>query len=122
MELREVLDIIKAQQEKAGRSQAWGVGDQLADILREAPAAAVEIVGTDLTKSGMGIADCEKKIHARAKQNGGYCSGKEADRIIREFYGIAGFSTGAVPAVENVAANLREKHPSRRTINLADFM
>ena len=111
-----VLDKIAAQQSQYKKESApWCVGEQLKDILRAQPETA-ELVNQDLEQEGMGIADCEKKIAAFAKSNRqgniGFCGPADADRIIREFYGL--------PA--------RREEPSapaparRRTIRLADFM
>ena len=61
-DLQKALSLIEAQQKKAGAgTPAWCVGQQLADILNDQPAAA-QIVAEDLGTTGMGIADCEKKI------------------------------------------------------------
>lgn len=89
---------IKAQMEKVDEySPAYTVGLQLMDILEELPEAAAEVVLADLRGKGMTIADCEKKIKAKAdeihKKRGGNVSigPHVADKIIREFYGIAEF-------------------------------
>lgn len=51
-----------------------------------------EIIYTDLTEGGMKIEDVEAKIRAFADKhrNGkiGFCPPKEADRIIREHFGL----------------------------------
>lgn len=77
------------------KNQIYWVGEQLKDILRAAPGAA-GVVMEDLRQSGMTITDCEKKIAAYAKGNGGCCPPQEADKIIREFYGINNISTKEV--------------------------
>lgn len=110
-ELEKVLQAIEEQQKKLGDGPAFWVGEQLKDILRETPAAA-KIVLEDFS-AGQTVADCEKKIKTYAGQHHGCCPPQEADRIIREFFGIAGCTQAAAPA---------EKHPARRSINLADFM
>ena len=114
-ELQKALSLIEAQQKKAGAgTPAWCVGQQLADILNGQPAAA-QIVAEDLGTTGMGIADCEKKIADFAKKhakNGvGFCGPAQADKIIREFYGLT-----------NVTPTPAEQPPRRRLISLADFM
>lgn len=106
-DLQKALSLIEAQQKKAGAgTPAWCVGQQLADILNGQPAAA-QIVAEDLGTTGMGIADCEKKIAEFASKNRtgnvGFCGPADADRIIREFYGIPKLEiitakTQAVPA------------------------
>lgn len=114
-ELEKVLQAIEEQQKKLGDSPAFWVGEQLKDILRETPAAA-QIVMEDFS-AGHTVAECEKKIKEYADKHrrgsAGFCPPQEADRIIREFFGITGCTQGATPA---------EKRTARRAINLADFM
>ena len=91
-DLEKAIEAIEKQQGKLKKfSMAHTVGEQLKDILRDQPTAA-GIVLQDLANAGMGIVDCEKKIAAYAREhregNGGCCPPQEADRIIREFYGI----------------------------------
>ncbi len=103
MSIREdVRAEIKAQMEKVDEySPAYTVGLQLMDILDELPEAASEVVLADLRGKGMTIADCEKKIKAKAneiheKRGGNVSIGPHvADKIIREFYGIAEFESQA---------------------------
>ena len=86
-DLQKALSLIEAQQKKAGAgTPVWCVGQQLADILNGQPAAA-QIVAEDLGTTGMGIADCEKKIAEFASKNRtgnvGFCGPADADRILR---------------------------------------
>lgn len=114
-ELEKVLQAIEEQQKELGDSQAYWVGEQLKDILRQAPAAA-QIVLEDFA-AGHTVKDCEKQIKAYADKrrhgNESCCPPTEADRIIREFFGIAEEATAPAPAQEKT---------TRRTISLADFM
>ncbi len=117
-DLQKALSLIEAQQKKAGAgTPAWCVGQQLADILNGQPAAA-QIVAEDLGTTGMGIADCEKKIADFASKNRtvGFCGPADADRIIREFYGI--------PKLEIVTAKTPAAPAERRrkAIRLEDFL
>ena len=119
-DLNTVLDKITAQQNQHKKGSApWCVGEKLKDILRAQPEAA-DMVAQDLEQKGMGLADCEKQIAAFAKENRqgnmGFCGPADADRIIREFYGL--------PARrEEPAAPTAAPAPARRrTIRLADFM
>lgn len=68
-------------------------GRQLIEILKELPERASEVVLADLRGKGMTLEDCEKKINAWAdahKKGNKVCVPPNvADRIIREFYGIA---------------------------------
>lgn len=116
-----VLDRITAQQNQHRKGSApWCVGEQLKDILRAQPEAA-DLVAQDLDQKGMGIADCEKKIAAFAKANiqgsVGFCGPADADRIIREFYGLP--ACREEPAAPAAAAPAPTR---RRTIRLADFL
>lgn len=86
-----VYEKIAEQQAKCPGSAAWFVGEQLAEICRGDPRAE-EIVERDLDVPEMSIKAAEKKIAAFAKQNqrgnAGFCSGADAERILRDFYGI----------------------------------
>lgn len=119
--LQTALDKITAQQAKHKQGSApWCVGEQLKDILRAQPETA-ELVANDLDKTGMSLADCEKKIAAFANDHrqgsAGFCGPADSDRIIRTFYGlpeapVAPYTTS--PAVSSAA-------PKRKIIRLADF-
>lgn len=93
----DVFEKIRAQQPKE-RTPVWMVGEQLADIIRH-DSAAQEIVSRDLDVKGMSLADCEKKIKAFADQHktGNFACviPAEAEKIIREFYGITELGTAA---------------------------
>ena len=104
----DVFEKIRAQQPEE-RTAVWMVGEQLADIIRHDPAAQ-EIVSRDLDAAGMSLADCEKKIKvfADAHKTGNFVCviPAEAEKIIREFYGIA--ETGAASSEEGVVLNLED--------------
>lgn len=86
----DVFEKIRAQQPEE-RTAVWTVGEQLADLIRN-DLAAQEIVSRDLDVDGMKLADCEKKIKAfaDAHKTGNFSCviPSEAERIIREFYGL----------------------------------
>ena len=86
----DVFEKIRAQQ-PTERTAVWMVGEQLADIIRH-DLAAQETVSRDLDAEGMTLADCEKKIKAfaDAHKTGIFSCviPSEAERIIREFYGL----------------------------------
>lgn len=90
MSLELALQKITAQQPKE-RTPVWMVGEQLKDMLRAEPHLA-ELVAQDLDVKEMSLAECEKKIKAfaDAHQKGGFSCviPSEAERIIREFYGL----------------------------------
>ena len=83
---------LEAQQAKVKhRSAQWMVGEQLKDICRREPASA-ELVAQDLEQPAMSIVEAEKKIKvfADGHKTGGFAcvTPVEADRILREFYGL----------------------------------
>lgn len=120
-ELQNALDKITAQQAKHKQGSApWCVGEQLKDILRAQPEIA-ELVVHDLDRTGMSLADCEKKIadFAQDHRQGsvGFCGPADADRIIRAFYGLP-----EAPAVSFPTSPAAPAAPKRKTIRLADFL
>lgn len=141
MSIREdVRAEIKAQMEKVDEySPVYTLGMQLMDILAALPEAASEVVLADLRGKGMTIADCEKKIKAKAdeihKKRGGHVSigPHVADKIIREFYGIAEFKPQAgrpqeslrvspEPKAEPAVEPEKEQKPAKGlAIRLEDF-
>lgn len=99
MSLSVAIDKITAQQPKE-RTPVWMVGEQLKDMLRAEPHLA-ELVAQDLDVKEMSLAECEKKIKAFAD---GHKTGSfacvipsEAERIIREFYGLPARGEAAEP-------------------------
>ena len=123
-ELQNALDKITAQQGKHKQGSApWCVGEQLKDILRAQPEIA-ELVVHDLDQAGMSLADCEKKIAAFAQDHRqgsvGFCGPADADRIIREFYGLPARSETTYPIAP---AGTQTAAPARRKIiRLEDFL
>lgn len=123
-ELQTALDRIAAQQDKHRQGSApWCVGEQLKNILRAQPEAA-DLVAKDLDQNGMGLADCEKKIADFAQKNKqgnvGFCGPADADRIIREFYGMPERSETPSPIAP---AGTQAAVPTRRKIiRLEDFL
>lgn len=91
-----------ANQQGAQKSTVFYVGEHLKEIIKSTPGAD-EIIAVDLDIEGMSIKKCEGKIREYANKNGGCTPPEEADRIIREFYGLP--SSG-----------------QRKTISLADLL
>lgn len=86
------IQAIEAQQAKVQeRSPQWMVGEQLKDICRR-EARSAELIAQDLEVEAMGITEAEKQIKAFADKHktGGFScvTPVEADRILREFYGL----------------------------------
>ncbi len=106
-----IIEIEKQQQGKENTAP-WMVGEQLKEIARREPVSA-ELLAKDLTVSGMGIVDAEKKIKAYAdKHKKGSCAvvpPNVAEDILREFYGLP---KGGAPAEEAMPG----------VIDLADFL
>lgn len=86
MNLAIAIEKITAQQPKECNN-VWLLGEHLKDILRSEPRLA-ELVVQDLDVKEMSIAECEKKIKAFAEQHSRRVETMEAERIIREFYGL----------------------------------
>lgn len=110
--VNEAIKKIEEQQKKYTENdkQYW-VAEQLKDICRACPEQA-DLIYKDLDNSAMSVANAEKKINEYARSHGGCCPGKLADRILREFYGLA-------PLVET---SQDPPKPSDGLIDLADFM
>ena len=90
--IEKAVAMIEAQQAKAkDRSPQWMVGEQLKDICHRESGSA-ELIVRDLEVEAMSITEAEKKIKAFAdahRNNGFACViPSEAERIIREFYGL----------------------------------
>ena len=113
--LTQAIAKIEAQQKELTNTQAYGVGEQLKDILRAEPWNA-PLVTRDLDIPEMSIRECKKKIAAAAKKNGGWCSGKQADEIIRKFYGLTSGAQSTQPPAEP-----EPKPRKRAAIRLEDF-
>lgn len=116
-EINTALAAIEAQQQKHKQGSApWCVGEQLKDMLRAEPALA-PLVEQDLAQPGMDLARCELKIRDFAGKhkdgNVGFCGPADAERIIREFYGLP--PRGEAPAQESAKR-------ARKVIRLTDFL
>jgi hypothetical protein len=112
--LNKAIEMIEAQQPKE-RTAVWMVGEQLKDMLRNEPQLA-ELVAQDLQQEAMSLAQCEKKIKAFAD---GHKTGSfacvipsEAERIIREFYGLP----------ERGEAPVKEYASGAGLIDISDFL
>lgn len=85
-----MLDNLKEQM-KNGDSQIKAVGEILKEAC-ESNQAVADLVEQDLEKPEMSLKKCFEKMRetAKKKQKGGcyYMSPAEAEKIIREFYGL----------------------------------
>ena len=90
--IERAMSMLEEQQSKVqARSPQWMVGEQLKDICRQEPHCA-ELIAQDLENPAMSITEAEKKIKAFSDAhkigNFGCVTPAEADRILREFYGL----------------------------------
>lgn len=101
--IQEAIRKLREQQSKVKeRSAPWMVAEQLMDLCRAEPQCA-EILVRDLEVEAMSITEAEKKIKAYAD---GHKTGNfacvtpgEAERILREFYGLperGGMAAGVI--------------------------
>jgi len=94
--------LLEQQQSKTkARSPQWMVAEQLKDICRREPQSA-ELVAQDMENPAMSITEAEKRIKAFADEhktgNFSCVSPLEAERILREFYGLPDPAETARPA------------------------
>ena len=108
--INKLREKIAGQQAGKEKIAVFYVGEQIKDIC-ERDSSACEIILQDLENEKMSIAECEKKIHEYASKNGGCTPPQQADRIIREFYGISNSQT---------VGNMAEK--SSDFVDLSDFI
>lgn len=103
-----LIEKISKQQEGKEKTAVFYVGEQIKYIC-ENDSKACEIILQDLENENMSIAECEKKIHDFANKNGGCTPPHEADRIIREFYGISNSQTiGNMPKKDSEFVDLTD--------------
>ena len=110
MSLDNVIAAITKQQ-PSQRTDVWMVGEQLKELLQAEPQWA-EMVERDLQNKEQSLEAVAKKIRDLAKKNKvesfGCVTPAEAEKIIRETYGIP--ERGAAPEA-----------PADNVINLEDF-
>ncbi len=126
--VEKAIAAIEEQQAKVkARSAQWMVGEQLKDICRHEPGSA-ELIYQDLQVKEMSITEAEKKIKEFADKNktGNFAcvTPMEADRILREFYGLAErFEDGGAPdRGEESQETENRNRGERKVLDLADFL
>ena len=96
-----VFEMIEEQQKGKEGTAVWMVGEQLKDICRREPACEALLM-EDLRNPDMSLAKAERKIEEYARKNKkggcGCCPPNEAERILREFYGLPGAGAADAPA------------------------
>ena len=76
---------------------------------------AAKLVLDDLKHGGMSLKACEAEIRAFAQKNGSCCTGQEAEKIIRTYFGLP--EQTAAPKPEPAASPA----PAGNIVNLEDF-
>lgn len=108
-----IMKLTEQQNEVPEYSAQWMVAEQLKDICRREPQSA-ELIAQDLENKSMSIVAAEKQIKAladkRRKGNSSCVNPKEAEEVLREFYGLP------KPETE------RPKRGRGVLVNLADFL
>ena len=112
--LQEVTEIIRKQQ--GPRGPVWMCGEQLLEMIAPDEAAA-KLVLNDLKHGGMSLKACEANIRAFAQKNGSCCTGQEAEKIIRKYFGLQERAEAQEPAPEPAAPAA----PAGNIVNLEDF-
>ena len=111
----ELCGKIAQQQKGKTGTDVFAVGEQLKDICRGSERLA-ELVSTDLDNKAMGLERAAQKIRDFAKKNKhgnvGFCGPQDADRLLREFYGLPEAET-PVPA---------QAAPVQQRVDLLDFI
>ena len=107
--LQEVTELVRKQQ-GGKRGPVWMCGEQLLEMIGQ-DAAAAKLVLDDLQHGGLSLTGCEKKIRGFAQKNGNCCTGPEAEKIIRDYFGLPERGTAPKPALE----------PAAGLISLEDF-
>ncbi len=108
--LAAAIAAIEAQQPKE-RTDVWMAGEQLKDMLIDEPQYA-ELIVQDLGKAELSLAKCAGQIKAYADKHrtGSFACviPSEAERIIREFYGLPerGSGSSGTPAPTKTAGNV----------------
>lgn len=117
--------IEKQQAKEKGRTATWMVGEQLKDIARREPESE-ELLDRDLDIPEMSIQQAEKKIKAwaDAHKTGDFAcvTPLEAERILREFYGLRTPSAGEGELLPAAAAAASPKEGGNSIIDLGAFL
>lgn len=111
--LDNALELLTQQQGTDKNNQIYWVGEQLKDMCKESEINA-ELLAHDLKNEKMTVSFAEKEIDKYASTNKtgnkGCCPPHEADRILREFYGLQARDASAITGNKP------------KTVNLLDFM
>lgn len=107
--IEQALQKITEKQSKFNESdKRYWIAEQVKDICRENEDNAHHIYN-DLDDEQMSIKKIEERIANYAKKHGGCCPPQPADKIIREFFGLA-------------EPTEKPAEPKNEMIDLADFL
>ena len=112
--LQEVTALIRKQQ--GPRGPVWMCGEQLLEMITPDEAAS-KLVLDDLKHGGMSLQGGEAEIRAFARHNGSCCTGQEAERIIRKYFGLPEQTEAPKPEPAPAAPTV----PAGNIVNLEDF-
>ena len=107
MAIKELREKIRAQQGAEG-TDVWMVGEQLLEIAEREPASAA-LIEKDLEVASMSLTHAEAAMKSFADQKRAKMKGskscvcvtpKEADGVLRKFYGLADMTEPVLPAEE----------------------
>lgn len=112
--LQEVTALIRKQQ--GPRGPVWMCGEQLLEMITPDEAAS-KLVLDDLKHGGMSLQGCEAGIRAFAYKNGSCCTGQEAEKIIRKYFGLPEQTEAPKPEPVPAAPPV----PAGNIVNLEDF-
>ena len=122
-----VFEKIEAQQTGQEHSPAWMVGEQLKDICAADPHCA-DLVLQDLENREMSLQKAADKIkafadelHKKQKSDCICVPPNEAERIIREFYGLPASSEPRISIVKKEPSP-ESAAPENTGLNLFDFL
>ncbi len=111
-----VYEKIAAQQGEVGTA-VWCVGEQLKDMIAGAPELE-EILSQDLEQEAMSLKQAEQQIHdfadAQHKKSRGSCiavSPKQAEDILRKFYGLPERDEPVAPVRQSPAPQVHTASP-----------
>lgn len=110
--MKEVTRKIRDQQGKQ-RSHVWHTGEHLLEFLGRYPQYA-ELISDDLDNESMSLTNFEKEIARAAHANGGGLGGRDADDVLRKFYGLPAEEDGTPAQTVSGAGSVR--------VNLLDYL
>ncbi len=109
----DIYERITEQQRGHEGTAVWMVGEQLKDMCLKEP-ACIPLLEQDLQVPEMSLAKAERKIEAYARKNKkgnqGCCPPQEAERILREFYGLPG------------AGDQQKEQPPGKIVSIAELL